>query len=33
MHPDAIFLSCTANEEKTEGDIFEMGENLANEVR
>jgi len=33
MHPDAIFLSSTSNEEQTEGDIFEMGERLANEVK
>lgn len=33
MHPDAIFLSSSANEDKTEGDIMEMGENLANEVK
>ena len=33
MHPDAIFLSSSANEDKTEGDLFEMGERLAEEVR
>ena len=33
MHPDAIFLSSSANEEQTEGDIMEMGERLANEVK
>jgi hypothetical protein len=33
MHPDAIFLSSSANEENTEGDIMEMGERLANEVK
>ena len=32
-HPEAIFLASTANEENTEGDIFEMGERLANEVK
>ena len=33
MHPDAIFLQSSANEDQTEGDIFEMGERLANEVK
>lgn len=33
MHPDAIFLSSSSNEDQTEGDIFEMGERLANEVK
>lgn len=33
MHPDAIILCSAANEEQTEGDIFEMGERLANEVK
>ena len=33
MHPDAIFLSSSSNEDQTEGDIMEMGERLANEVR
>jgi poly(3-hydroxyalkanoate) synthetase len=32
-HPEAIFLSSTVNEDLTEGDIFEMGDRLANEVR
>jgi Putative serine esterase (DUF676) len=32
-HPEAIFLASTANEDQTEGDIFEMGERLANEVK
>jgi predicted alpha/beta hydrolase family esterase len=32
-HPEAIFLSSQANEDLTEGDIFEMGERLANEVK
>jgi len=32
-HPEALFLSSTANEELTEGDIFEMGERLAAEVK
>lgn len=33
MHPDAIFLSSSSNEDQTEGDIFEMGERLANEIK
>jgi hypothetical protein len=33
MHPDAIFLCSSSNEEQTEGDIFEMGERLANEIK
>jgi hypothetical protein len=33
MHPDAIFLSSSSNEDQTEGDIFEMGERLGNEVK
>ena len=33
MHPDAIFLSSSSNEDQTEGDIFEMGERLANDVK
>jgi hypothetical protein len=33
LHPDGIFLSCTSNEDKTEGDILEMGQRLANEVK
>ena len=28
-HPEAVFLASTANEDQTEGDIFEMGERLA----
>ena len=32
-HPEALFLASGANEELTEGDIFEMGERLANEVK
>jgi len=32
-HPDAIFLASSANEDQTEGDIFEMGERLAQEVK
>lgn len=30
--PDAIFLQSTSNENKTDGDIIEMGTRLANEV-
>mmetsp|Transcript_23203 Transcript_23203/g.22714 ORF Transcript_23203/g.22714 Transcript_23203/m.22714 type:complete len:293 (-) Transcript_23203:59-937(-) len=33
MHPDAIFLSASSNEDQTEGDIIEMGDRLANEVK
>lgn len=33
LHPDAMFLASEYNEDKTEGDIFEMGENLAKEVQ
>jgi hypothetical protein len=32
-HPEAIFLSSNSNEDQTEGDIMEMGERLANEVK
>jgi len=32
-HPEAIFLASSANEDQTEGDIFEMGERLAQEVK
>jgi len=32
-HPEALFLASGSNEELTEGDIFEMGERLANEVK
>jgi hypothetical protein len=32
MHPDAIFLMSTSNEEQTEGCILEMGERLAKEI-
>jgi Putative serine esterase (DUF676) len=32
-HPEAIFLTSSVNEDQTEGDIFEMGERLANEVK
>ena len=33
LHPDGIFLSCQSNEDQTEGDIFDMGLRLANEVK
>eukprot|EP00929_Paragymnodinium_shiwhaense_P014137 TRINITY_DN122011_c0_g1_i1.p1 TRINITY_DN122011_c0_g1~~TRINITY_DN122011_c0_g1_i1.p1 ORF type:complete len:726 (+),score=160.57 TRINITY_DN122011_c0_g1_i1:277-2454(+) len=32
LHPDAIFLCSTSNEENTEGDISDMGIRLAQEV-
>eukprot|EP01016_Furgasonia_blochmanni_P032969 TRINITY_DN3411_c0_g2_i1.p1 TRINITY_DN3411_c0_g2~~TRINITY_DN3411_c0_g2_i1.p1 ORF type:complete len:778 (-),score=192.07 TRINITY_DN3411_c0_g2_i1:19-2352(-) len=32
LHPDALFLCSSANEDNTEGDIGEMGERLAAEV-
>lgn len=32
MHPDAIFLSSSSNEDQTEGCILEMGERLSKEV-
>ena len=32
-HPEALFLSSSANEDQTEGDLFEMGERLAQEVK
>ena len=32
LFPDAIFLCSNCNEEKTEGDIKEMGVRLAGEV-
>ena len=33
LHPESMFLCSTINEEDTEGDIDEMGEKLANEVK
>jgi len=33
LHPEALFLSSSHNEEQTEGDIMEMGERLATEIR
>ena len=33
LHPDGIFLSCSSNEDQTEGDILEMGKRLSNEVK
>ena len=33
LHPDGIFLSSQSNEEQTEGDILEMGQKLAEEVK
>lgn len=32
LNPDALFLCSTMNEDKTEGDIMELGLNLASEV-
>ena len=32
LHPEAMFLCSSINEENTEGNIGEMGERLANEV-
>ncbi len=33
LHPEAVFLCSSGNESKTDGDISEMGRNLAEEVR
>ena len=33
LHPNALFLCSAANEDCTDGDINDMGRNLANEVR
>lgn len=32
-YPDSVILMSVSNEDKTDGDIMEMGERLANEVR
>jgi triacylglycerol esterase/lipase EstA (alpha/beta hydrolase family) len=32
LHPDALFLCSSSNEETTEGDIQEMGVKLAQEI-
>ena len=32
-YPDSLFLCSNSNEENTEGDISEMGVNLAREVK
>lgn len=32
MHPEAMFLCSSINEDNTEGDISDMGEKLASEV-
>ena len=32
VHPDALFLCSSANEDNTENDVDEMGERLALEV-
>ena len=33
LYPDSVILLSTSNEEQTEGDILEMGERLATEVK
>ena len=33
QHPDAVILLSQSNEDHTEGDIMEMGERLATEVK
>mmetsp|Transcript_8574 Transcript_8574/g.13243 ORF Transcript_8574/g.13243 Transcript_8574/m.13243 type:complete len:246 (+) Transcript_8574:1349-2086(+) len=33
LHPDGIFYSCQSNEDQTEGDILEMGQRMAQEVK
>lgn len=33
VYPDCLCLSSTSNEDNTEGDIAEMGRNLAREVK
>jgi hypothetical protein len=33
MQPEVMFLSSSSNEDETEGDIMEMGERLAKEVK
>lgn len=33
LYPESLFLSSVANEDNTEGDIAEMGRNLAREVK
>jgi len=33
QHPDAVILLSQSNEDETEGDIMEMGERLATEVK
>lgn len=33
LHPESMFLCSSINEDATEGDIQEMGKNLAQEVR
>jgi len=33
LHPNALFLCSSANEDCTDGDINEMGRNLANEIK
>lgn len=33
VYPDSLFLCSVSNEENTEGDIADMGKNLAREVK
>ena len=33
VYPESLFLSSMANEDNTEGDISDMGRNLAREVK
>lgn len=33
MYPESMFLCATSNEDLTDGDIFQMGERMATEVK
>jgi hypothetical protein len=33
LYPESVILMATSNEDHTEGDIMEMGERLASEVK
>jgi hypothetical protein len=33
VYPDSLYLCSSSNEDNTEGDIEDMGKNLAREVR
>jgi hypothetical protein len=33
LYPNSLFLMAISNEDKTDGDILEMGDRLAKEVR